>query len=73
MSDKPKPGGYVWEQEVRRAQQAHGRLHKILERLLTERPGMANYVADAACALNTASEALSELERITHNGERKQR
>jgi hypothetical protein len=71
VSDKPKPGGYIWREDVQTAIRANCQVRECLRRLLEERPSQAlaaTLIAQAACYLNVNQDALHELERIGTTG-----
>lgn len=70
MAEPRKIGGYIWRQEVARAQMANKRARAALRRIVDERPGpqlTALLLSKAALALAENLDALQELERIIGN------
>ena len=67
MAEPRKIGGYIWRQELARAQQSNKLAREALRRIIDERPGpqlLALLLSKAALALGENLEALQELERI---------
>lgn len=73
MSDKPKPGGYFWRQDIARIRQANQKIRRAVRRILEENPGpqaTAALLTQIALQVGFSDESLRDLEEIVRNKDR---